>query len=90
MRNLGVKPVSGWSIDPFGHSSAMAYINKRAGMGGMVRHDFFWGALRIFLLCSCRTANFLSHVSHPILSPSPGHSAHSLRGQTDARKEKAA
>lgn len=35
-KELGIKPASGWSIDPFGHSPTMAYINKRAGFKGMV------------------------------------------------------
>ncbi|XP_014679691.1 PREDICTED: alpha-mannosidase 2x-like [Priapulus caudatus] len=33
---LGVKPTSGWSIDPFGHSSTMAYILKRVGLTNML------------------------------------------------------
>ncbi|EGD74845.1 hypothetical protein PTSG_07075 [Salpingoeca rosetta] len=34
--NLGVRPESGWSIDPFGHSPTMAYILKRADFKGML------------------------------------------------------
>lgn len=35
-RNLGVKPSSGWAIDPFGHSPSMTYLLKGAGIQNMV------------------------------------------------------
>ncbi|CAH1251351.1 MAN2A1 [Branchiostoma lanceolatum] len=35
-RNLGIKPRSGWAIDPFGHSPTMAYLLKRMGLQNMV------------------------------------------------------
>ncbi|XP_039613919.1 alpha-mannosidase 2 [Polypterus senegalus] len=35
-KNLGVKPVTGWAVDPFGHSSTMAYILKRSGFSNML------------------------------------------------------
>ncbi|XP_067941303.1 alpha-mannosidase 2x-like [Watersipora subatra] len=36
--NIGMtgRPLSGWSIDPFGHSSTMAYILKEAGLQNML------------------------------------------------------
>ncbi|XP_034096593.1 alpha-mannosidase 2-like isoform X3 [Gymnodraco acuticeps] len=34
--HLGVKPSSGWAIDPFGHSPSMAYLLKGAGLSNMV------------------------------------------------------
>uniref|UniRef100_A0A8C2ZJV1 mannosyl-oligosaccharide 1,3-1,6-alpha-mannosidase n=1 Tax=Cyclopterus lumpus TaxID=8103 RepID=A0A8C2ZJV1_CYCLU len=35
-RHLGVKPSSGWAVDPFGHSPSMAYLLKGAGLSNMV------------------------------------------------------
>nr|XP_046230871.1 alpha-mannosidase 2 isoform X2 [Scatophagus argus] len=35
-RHLGVKPRSGWAVDPFGHSPSMTYLLKGAGLQDMV------------------------------------------------------
>ena len=30
-KNLGIKPEAGWSIDPFGQSSTIAYVEHATG-----------------------------------------------------------
>eukprot|EP00045_Choanoeca_perplexa_P013984 m.161288 g.161288 ORF g.161288 m.161288 type:complete len:1191 (-) comp16523_c0_seq1:1-3573(-) len=41
-RTLGVVPRSGWSIDPFGQSATMAFINNRAGIKSMIIDRIHW------------------------------------------------
>lgn len=42
--NLGIKPVSGWSVDPFGHGSTQPYILASSGIKGTViqRIHYAW------------------------------------------------
>ncbi|XP_029025296.1 alpha-mannosidase 2 isoform X2 [Betta splendens] len=35
-KHLGVKPSSGWAVDPFGHSPSMTYLLKGAGLKNML------------------------------------------------------
>lgn len=42
--NLGIKPKSGWSIDPFGHGNTVPYLLKSSGIEGTViqRIHYAW------------------------------------------------
>uniref|UniRef100_A0AAY4DVS3 Alpha-mannosidase n=1 Tax=Denticeps clupeoides TaxID=299321 RepID=A0AAY4DVS3_9TELE len=35
-RNLGVKPKTGWAVDPFGHSPTQTYLLKQSGLSNML------------------------------------------------------
>ncbi|XP_072528782.1 alpha-mannosidase 2 [Salminus brasiliensis] len=35
-KNVGVRPRTGWAVDPFGHSSTQAYLLKQAGLSNML------------------------------------------------------
>nr|CAI5837109.1 unnamed protein product [Callosobruchus analis] len=42
--NLGIRPVSGWSVDPFGHGSTVPYLLASSGINGTViqRIHYAW------------------------------------------------
>lgn len=44
VKNLGIKPKTGWSIDPFGHGSTQPYLLSKSGITGTViqRIHYAW------------------------------------------------
>ncbi|KAJ3596967.1 hypothetical protein NHX12_003367 [Muraenolepis orangiensis] len=55
--NLGVKPQSGWAIDPFGHSATMPYLLKKANLTSMLIQRVHYSIKKHF--ASTRSLEFM-------------------------------
>ncbi|XP_017278530.1 alpha-mannosidase 2x isoform X1 [Kryptolebias marmoratus] len=56
-RNLGVTPISGWAVDPFGHSATMPYLLKMANLTSMLIQRIHYSIKKHF--ASTRSLEFM-------------------------------
>uniref|UniRef100_A0A8C6MFP0 Alpha-mannosidase n=1 Tax=Nothobranchius furzeri TaxID=105023 RepID=A0A8C6MFP0_NOTFU len=56
-RNLGITPISGWAVDPFGHSATMPYLLKRANLTSMLIQRIHYSIKKHF--SSTRSLEFM-------------------------------
>uniref|UniRef100_A0A1A7YVL4 Alpha-mannosidase n=1 Tax=Iconisemion striatum TaxID=60296 RepID=A0A1A7YVL4_9TELE len=56
-RNLGITPISGWAVDPFGHSATMPYLLKRSNLTSMLIQRIHYSIKKHF--SSTRSLEFM-------------------------------